>query len=236
MAQTLQELQKCLKPGGLLLVVDGDVCTLCEDRKTIMPLKRLPSDGGKEVTGVSDQGSWFRRLFWGVLYNFIGSKKCDTDSHVCLMIEACEACHIAGADLETAEDLFDLGLWDHPLCDPATARSGGVDLPIGPWAKSKLTQPPKSSSGIRSPERLVMWVLIPLLIAEDAGETQLLKYVGVLMLQNFLNVHRAFHSILLKHGMDQETLNEWSAHVDEGKHNVLSTEIFISGGQWFNDL
>jgi hypothetical protein len=65
MVWMLQELQRCLKPGGLLLIVDGDVSTLCEDRKTIMPLKRLPDDGGPDVTGVSDQGSWFRRVFWG---------------------------------------------------------------------------------------------------------------------------------------------------------------------------
>jgi SAM-dependent methyltransferase len=65
MGKTLQDLQRCLKPGGLLLVVDGDVSTLCEDRKTILPLKRLHDDGGPEITGVSEQGSWFRRLFWG---------------------------------------------------------------------------------------------------------------------------------------------------------------------------
>jgi SAM-dependent methyltransferase len=65
MDKTLQELQLCLKPGGLLLVVDGDRSLLKEDRKTIIPLMWLPGDGGPELTGVSEEGSWFRRLFWG---------------------------------------------------------------------------------------------------------------------------------------------------------------------------
>jgi SAM-dependent methyltransferase len=74
MTQMLQELQRCLKPGGLLLVVDGDVSTLCEDRKTVMPFKRLPDDGGPEVTGVSEQGSWFGRVFWGECIWAVGTQ------------------------------------------------------------------------------------------------------------------------------------------------------------------
>jgi hypothetical protein len=73
----------------------------------------------------------------GCVYLSIGTQvEKKTDVLLC-MSEACEACQIAGADLAQAEDLYDLGLWDHPLCDPDTARSGGVDLPIGPWAKSE---------------------------------------------------------------------------------------------------
>jgi hypothetical protein len=67
MDKTLQDLQLCLKPGGLLIVVDGDKGTLREDRKAFIPLMRVPGDGGPEVTGVSEQGSWFSRLFWGGL-------------------------------------------------------------------------------------------------------------------------------------------------------------------------
>jgi hypothetical protein len=61
--------------------------------------------------------------------------------------------------------------------------------------------------------------LLTFFIAEDVVETQLLKYVGTLTRQNFLNVHRAYHAILLKHGVDQETLDEWSRHTDEGQWN-----------------
>jgi hypothetical protein len=55
---------------------------------------------------------------------------------ICL-IEAYEACEIAGSCLKRTDRANDLGLWDSPLCDPETCRSGGVDLPIGPWARSK---------------------------------------------------------------------------------------------------
>ena len=67
MDKTLQDLQLCLKPGGLLIVVDGDKGILREDRKAFIPLMRVPGDGGPEVTEVSEQGSWLWRLFWGGL-------------------------------------------------------------------------------------------------------------------------------------------------------------------------
>jgi hypothetical protein len=55
-----------------------------------------------------------------------------------------------------------------------------------------------------------------LVVGSDPSETQLLQYVGVLMRQNLLIIHRAYHAIMLKHGMDQATLDDWSNHVDEG--------------------
>jgi len=51
--------------------------------------------------------------------------------------EAFVACEIAGSCLERTDEVNDLGLWDSSLCDPKTARSGGVDFPIGPWARGK---------------------------------------------------------------------------------------------------
>lgn len=162
--QTILDLQECLRPGGLLLIVDGDIALLNEDRKTIHPFIRLPEDGGPEITAVSEQGSWLRRLIW----------------------EACISCEISGACLTRTDEVDDLGLWDAPLCDPETACSGGVDLPIGPWPQGK-----------------------------DLSETQLLQYVGVLVRQNLLSIHRAYHSIMLKNGMDQATLDEWSSNVEK---------------------
>ncbi|KIM25818.1 hypothetical protein M408DRAFT_330998 [Serendipita vermifera MAFF 305830] len=162
--QTLLDLQKCLRPGGVLLIVDGDPSLLSEDRKAIQLFKRLPGDGGPEVTSVSEQGSWFQRLLW----------------------EACVACEILGASLTRADEVDDLGLWDAPLCDPETACSGGIDLPIGPWPQGK-----------------------------DLEETQLLQCAGVFMHQNISSVHRAYHGIMLKAGMDQATLDEWSRNVDK---------------------
>ncbi|KAG8816468.1 hypothetical protein FRC17_000326 [Serendipita sp. 399] len=64
--------------------------------------------------------------------------------------------------------------------------------------------------------------------ADNPIQTQTLQYVGILMRQNFLNLHRAFHAILRKHGMQQHVLEEWARQVDEGQrvrfspHNLFS--------------
>jgi hypothetical protein len=42
---------------------------------------------------------------------------------------------MAGSNITRSGELIDMGLWDYPLMDPETARSGGVYLPIGPWPK-----------------------------------------------------------------------------------------------------
>jgi hypothetical protein len=48
-----------------------------------------------------------------------------------------------------------------------------------------------------------------------------LGYAGALLRQGILNVHRAYHPILLRHGMDQDTLDEWSRKIDQGTQLVL---------------
>jgi hypothetical protein len=47
------------------------------------------------------------------------------------------------------------------------------------------------------------------------------------MRQSFLNIHRAYHSILLQHGMSQETLDEWSRHIDKGEHQLSSSNFIV---------
>lgn len=54
-------------------------------------------------------------------------------------------------------------------------------------------------------------------VGRNNAETQLLQYVGILMRQNLRSIQRAYHAIMLKQGMDQATLDEWSDHVDEGR-------------------
>lgn len=48
----------------------------------------------------------------------------------------------------------------------------------------------------------------------------MLQYVGVLIRQVFMNIHRAYHSILLKHGMSREKLEEWSQNADEELNSI----------------
>jgi SAM-dependent methyltransferase len=81
--KTLQELQQCLKPGGLLIVVDGDGrAVLSEDRKTIIPFMRLPGDGGPEVTGASERGSWLRRLLFGLWFKLLSVEVPETNAYL----------------------------------------------------------------------------------------------------------------------------------------------------------
>ncbi|PVF94108.1 hypothetical protein CPB86DRAFT_713818 [Serendipita vermifera] len=158
--QSIVEFQKCLKPGGVLVIIEGDP-NLYEARETPARLKKLPGDS--DMSSVSEDGSWLRRM----------------------VLEACTASMTAGSCMMRSSELFDLGFWDYPLMDPETARSGGLYLPIGPWPK-----------------------------ASNTVDTQVLQYGGMLMRQSFLNIHRAYHAILLQHGMSQETLDEWSKHID----------------------
>lgn len=49
--------------------------------------------------------------------------------------EATQASVLAGSDRIRSIELTERGLWEQPLLDPETAISGGVYLPIGPWAR-----------------------------------------------------------------------------------------------------
>lgn len=160
MDKTLRDIQLCLKPGGILIVIDGDQY-LYEDKQRFFKIASVPGD---REGGLADpKGSWLCRMIW----------------------EACEACVMAGSGMPRSREIIELGLWDSDLCDPVTASAGCVFFPVGPWARGK-----------------------------DLAETQMLQYVGVLMRQVFLNIHRAYHGILRKHGVPQATLDQWSKLVD----------------------
>ena len=60
--KTMHELQLCLRPGGLLLIIDGDI-ELRDERQQKVKMKRLDGDGNADST--SEKGSWFQRILWG---------------------------------------------------------------------------------------------------------------------------------------------------------------------------
>lgn len=132
--KTISELQMCLKPGGLLLIIEGDKELLHEDRTTTVKMARV--DGDEDVSGVSEEGSWFERSIWGT--RFVPRTIPDPNSS----LEAHEASKIAGSALERGVEMIDMGLWDQPMCDPETAGACSIYIPIGPWPKCKYALSP----------------------------------------------------------------------------------------------
>lgn len=125
--------------------------------------------------------------------------------------EANRANNIAGARPERAAELIDLGFWNHPLVDPDTAMGGNLFLPLGPWPKGAtvyvfaLTERGLITEPRSSP--------VP-----DLAQTQQLGYAGSLIRQGFTNLHRGYHGILGRHGLDSAKLEGWSKKVDEGMY------------------
>jgi SAM-dependent methyltransferase len=61
--ETMEALEMCLRPGGLLLVIDGDL-PFDENRRAYNKMAKL--DGDEDVNSVSETGSWFMRMVWGM--------------------------------------------------------------------------------------------------------------------------------------------------------------------------
>lgn len=119
----MEEVIKCLKPGGLAFFMDGDTRILSHDQ---LHTVNFPVPGAKGPV------SWFRKLIYG-MFSFQSSSWFLT----CSFTEALEASTIAGSTAELTERLLDRGLWNHPMCDPETAVGGSITLPIGSWATGK---------------------------------------------------------------------------------------------------
>ena len=61
--KTLLDIVLCLKPGGMMVVVDGWGHFL-SDLETIGRMKRLDGDEA-DATATSEDGSWLNRMHWG---------------------------------------------------------------------------------------------------------------------------------------------------------------------------
>lgn len=64
--ETMKELEQCLKPGGLVIIVDGDGTIYSEDR--LHPAK-LPS--GDWHSDSDREGSWFRKVVLGEIHLYM---------------------------------------------------------------------------------------------------------------------------------------------------------------------
>ncbi|KAG8816467.1 hypothetical protein FRC17_000325 [Serendipita sp. 399] len=112
--KTLEDIQTCLKPGGMLVLIDGDF-RMYKDPTTMYPLAKLSGD--PDVSGVSEDGSWMARVLW----------------------EAHETSSMAGSNIEYLKEVVDRGLWNYSLLDPETAVGGNFFTPLGSWATGELS-------------------------------------------------------------------------------------------------
>ncbi len=67
----MEDISRCLKPGGLCIFIDPDLEILAEDKVTILPMalgSHEKRSAGEEDTGPGAnrrEGSWFQRVLFG---------------------------------------------------------------------------------------------------------------------------------------------------------------------------
>ncbi|PVF93103.1 hypothetical protein CPB86DRAFT_790500 [Serendipita vermifera] len=163
---TVKEVLLSLKPGGLLMIIDGDRF-VDVDRTKYTTVAKV--EGDEMDSNSSENGSWLARIWY----------------------ETMTSEEFGGSDIVRSRDVFDLGLWDHPLCDPETAGGGSITIPVGPWMND-----------------------------QNNTSSQRLKLAGSLLQKAFLSLHLSWHPALLRRGMNQDVLTEWSQNVDYELRNI----------------
>lgn len=58
----MEDIEHCLKPGGVVLIIDADP-EFQDHRFVKIPMAKVGGD--ENVSGVSENGSWFARFHWG---------------------------------------------------------------------------------------------------------------------------------------------------------------------------
>ncbi|KAG8821022.1 hypothetical protein FRC19_008301 [Serendipita sp. 401] len=138
--------------------MDVDYDMYSEDQRVYIPFALEDDD-------VECERSWFQRIVYEMRRGAMSSGK---------------------SDIYGMSKAIDEGLWEHPLMDPKTCKTGSLYMPIGPWAE-----------------------------ASNQIAAQQLKYVGALMRQDLMSAHRAGHAVMKRIGWPPETLAKWSSKADE---------------------
>jgi hypothetical protein len=105
-------------------------------------------------------------------------------------------------------------MWDQELCDPETVKSGSILIPVGPWA-----------TGQASPSILLTGSSHDIPIDPNPAKARKLQVAGTLMQNSLLDVHVAWQTFLLRHGVDNEIVQEWSRNTDHGKWTDASVSV-----------
>jgi hypothetical protein len=134
----MSDVEACLKPGGIVIFIDGDMTSYEEDLVTPGPMGQEEDEGGDPT-----KGSWFQRIKRGKKDNqhppgLNGLK---------YLPEIRTAAIYNGANCDILDNSIDEGLWDHELIDPTTVQVASVNVPLGTWAKGKPNQSHKERGG-----------------------------------------------------------------------------------------
>jgi hypothetical protein len=115
--KTKEDIERCLKPGGLVLWIEGDYHLCGPAPNAYLPL----------ASEINPQGSWAARIFWGMCF------LCFIVSAVLMLFLEMRRCafHVGRSDLFTMAEELQGGLWIDPLIDPETCQAGSLSLPIG---------------------------------------------------------------------------------------------------------
>lgn len=133
-SKMVDEVARCLKPGGLAIFIEGDLDLYDQDRTTILPIATYegerPSDSHNLTTGLASlslteagrlrrkqwtQTSWLQRMIYEV-------------GHIAQM---------SGSDIEEAKYVIENGFWDNPLFNSEQCGTGSLFLPLGPWPRHR---------------------------------------------------------------------------------------------------
>lgn len=63
----MEQMELCLKPGGIILSVLGDGMIWSEDPTKLLPMAKFPDEiaAGIEHPLLSESGSWYHRMVYG---------------------------------------------------------------------------------------------------------------------------------------------------------------------------
>lgn len=120
-----------------------------------------------------------------------------------IVFEMGRGMRMGNSDLDGMFKAMDYGLWDNKWIDPETCGMSSLYLPIGPWARGKSHM-----------------------------DTQRLGYVGALMRQDFMRVHRAGHPVMKRLGWEAEKLEKWSELADKQMMDMSPKTWFRVSYAW----
>lgn len=113
----VEDLVACLKPGGIAIMVEGDMRPYHEDMETRFDLADLEADGG----------SW-----WGRVCHGESTVAVNTSNPIYLLLsEAFEIMKERGSSISGSDEVENGIL--HP--NIAAGQTGTVFVPLGPWAR-----------------------------------------------------------------------------------------------------